>query len=109
MKLSYENEVVRIADLAVVDGMVRNCSFVNCLIIGPAVLAPLEGTSLQNNIFTSPNAAAMFWIIEDGREEVIGAVGLEHCVFENCRFERIGFSGPEHLRAAFQDTGMAPQ
>lgn len=105
-KLTYENEIVRIADLAVVDGMVRNRTFINCLVVGPAVLAPLEGTSIENNIFTTPDARAMFWIIEPNRPEIVGAVGLENCQFEECRFERIGFAGPEDVRAAFLGMGV---
>jgi hypothetical protein len=35
---------------------------------------------------------SVLWDIT-GRNHIIGAVGVENCVFENCTFTNVGFAG----------------
>jgi hypothetical protein len=90
------NQTVRIADFAVTEDVVTNHRFENCVIIGPAVVAPLESTSFVNSGFEAP-PDAILWELPPGRTLVIGAIGLVNCEFDRCKFTRIGLAGPKEF------------
>ncbi|AZH79446.1 hypothetical protein CSX12_13865 [Microbacterium sp. Y-01] len=88
----YENEVVRLADLAVTSDTIEGVTFRDCLVLGPAIVIPMSETSITNGVFTG-DPEALFWELNPARELVIGAIGLVSCEFDGCRFERVGFAG----------------
>lgn len=99
---TFRDEVVRIAELTVTSHEIRGITFVNCHVMGPAVLL-LAGSSLQHCSFDAP-IDAIFWEIPPTREAVVGGVLMENCEFSQCRFTAIGFAGPTELRLAFEQS-----
>lgn len=67
--------------------------FEDCTIIGPAIVAFSEGTSLQLPVFSDPGQIKwLFWVIAQDRK-ALGVIGLKRCLFLRCRFNGIGFCG----------------
>lgn len=102
----YENAVVRIADLTVTTDILQDLTFQGCLILGPSVLVPLDGLTIEGCTFTS-DADAMFWTIPPEKLEVVGAIGLSRVAFRECRFEKIGFAGPPALLSEMKGSTVA--
>lgn len=102
--MNYEKEVIQIALLAGDDGTVRDATFEGCHIKGPAVLAPLGGsTDFEHNTFHSPTPEAMLWEVDpEERGLIVGVVGVENCRFLGCTFSNIGIVGPKELLDRFR-------
>ena len=85
-------------DLATTTPVVGDHEFINCVITGPAVVAPIEQTTISNcSLGGAPDE--ILWPMPPSQSgRVFGAVGLVNCTFERCHFEGIGFTGsPEFL------------
>lgn len=98
----YQDEVIRIAELTVNTSLIEDSEFVNCRIIGPAILGLLGGVTISYSTWVSPSLDAMFWPVPPERNPVIGVVGVRNCTFSNCRFEEIGVAAPPEMRAQFE-------
>jgi hypothetical protein len=98
----FRNQVVRIADLTVNTSMLDGYRFSNCRIIGPAVLALLDGVELISCGWDAPGLDAVFWEVPPTRGPVVGAVGVANCTFSNCTFTLVGVAGPPELRAVLE-------
>jgi hypothetical protein len=73
----------------IIDGKV----FEDCAIVGPAIIASLEGTLFDLCRFGHPGQFKwLFWETAQDRV-VIGVIGLRRCVFRNCNFAGIGLCG----------------
>ena len=72
------------------EGNLRGLSFVNCEIIGPAILYP-DGC-IATNVKTFHKPKDVLWEVYPGRK-LVGAVYMESCTFEDCTFYHIGFAG----------------
>jgi hypothetical protein len=96
MRPRFENKAVRVADLVVTTDVVRETDFVNCQIIGPAIVY-FENCTLVNVIFTG-NLEAMLYEVEESRP-IQGVVVFDRCLFDQSRFERIGLIGTAELLA----------
>lgn len=92
---TYRNMVLRITDLAVNEDVLADLTFENCNIVGPAVLAPLDGTVISNTTWDAPDLDAVLWVIPSERLNILGAIGLLRCTLVGCRFQRIGIAIPE--------------
>jgi hypothetical protein len=93
----FNNDVVRLSDLAVVANVLKEYVFEDCLILGPAVVMPLGSTSIVDcDLGGKPQA--LLWIVEPDRDFIIGSIGLKDCSFRSCAFQRVGFAGPEEFR-----------
>jgi len=91
---AHYREVVRIADLAGHDGIVAGHVFTECQILGPAVLAALEGTvNFEEVSFDVQSVDAMLWEVPPAKT-LVGATGLRHVTFTRCRFSLVGIVGP---------------
>jgi hypothetical protein len=106
----YQERVVRLSEL-VGDRMppvIEGFTFDGCHIVGPAVVA-LEATSPgsggMSNCTFDGEPDALFVQLAPEQEQVIGAVLLKDCQFDNCRFQGVGFldKGRE-LRSRILDT-----
>lgn len=102
------SKIIRVVDLAMLDGVVRKRIFVDCDIYGPAILSARG----ENNIYDSfiqgdPEGS----FIKTSNQTIIGAVIYEDCTFRNCRFYNVGFIGtPEWIeKLKSQITFVAPQ
>jgi hypothetical protein len=96
----YRNQLVRIADHTVVADLIEDLRFENCEIVGPAVLAVLDGNTFNGCGFEG-DADAVIWEVEPDRR-VIGAVGLRRVEFYGCSFKRIGLAMTPELAAVFR-------
>lgn len=101
------NEVIRLADLTVISDTIRSIRFENCMILGPAVVF-LVGSALNECSFDAPGPEAIIWDIAlDRRTEMVGAIAVEGCEFQECRFQNVGFAvdedGANALRATPQN------
>ena len=102
-------EVIRIAELAAeTNSLIERRTFERRIIVGPAVLAPLEGVTISNSSFDA-DPESLFIEIPDGRR-VTGVIGLRHVTFERCEFRNIALAGtPESVaqfRQGFQASGF---
>ena len=71
-------------------------STINAIIVGPAILAPLERVEIRNSSFEG-DPDALFIEIPEGRG-VIGVIGLKNVEFDDCEFRNIGIAGtPESI------------
>jgi hypothetical protein len=98
----YRRDTVRITDLVVTDDFIEDVRFENCQIIGPAVLAPLQGCTFYACEFDSQGPDELFWIIPPERSSFIGAIGLLRVEFYACRFQRIGLAVPKIMVEEFR-------
>lgn len=71
------------------------------MIIGPAVVALLGGSSLLGCSFDG-DLTALLWDVPPERGTIIGAIGLDDCILEDCRLQRIGFAATPELREMFK-------
>lgn len=83
--------VVKIADLVDSRSLVEDRRFEDCEILGPAVLAPLEGVHFLNSTFDGV-FEAVFREVPDGLL-LIGVVALRRVIFDRCKFTNIGIVG----------------
>jgi len=90
----HYREVVQIADLADERGMVRGRTFIDCFVLGPAVLAPLRHAHFVGSRFDIPEGQidAMLWEVPESTIKV-GIIGLTNVSFTGCEFRHIGIAG----------------
>lgn len=97
-----ESQVIRISDLAVTSDVVQGHRFRNCVIFGPAVLAPLSDTAINECQF---EGGPENWFIEvQPPQRLAGIIALVDCSFVRCTFVRIGFVGDAALRELFANS-----
>ncbi len=100
-KTHFERRTVYIAELARKaagikwkDAVLHNITFVECRIVGPAVLALMNtgqfggGDAIIDCSFDE--GAEVAWRPAWGYESYPGIVGAEDCLFRGCRFTRVG-------------------
>lgn len=90
----HADQTIRITDLATTNPVVSDHEFTNCVISGPAVIAPIQQTTISNCSLGGPPDEILWPTPPSQSGRVFGAVGLVNCTFERCRFEGIGFAGP---------------
>lgn len=104
---TVRDEVVRIAEYTVNTSVLEGMTFVNCRMIGPAVLVFLNAVEMSHCTFNAPNLEAVFWEIATDRQVVVGVVGVSNCTFSNCTFENVGLAGPPEMRLVLE-SGFRP-
>jgi hypothetical protein len=95
----FRDEVIRIAELTVNTSTIEGYEFSNCRIIGPAILAFVEGVTVSHCAWEAPGLDAIFWPVPAERGPVVGVVSVVNSTFSNCHFELIGVAGPPEMRA----------
>lgn len=97
----HENKLIRLVDLVVTKRppILVDHEFVNCELVGPAVLQVIDGCAFVGLAIESP---AVFWQLDVGRE-YIGGIGIQRCRFEACSFSGVGFAGNAEFIQAFAD------
>lgn len=98
----FRDEVVRLAALTVNSSTIEGYRFLNCRVIGPAILALLDRVTITHCRWDAPGMEAIFWEVPPERQVVIGAVGVIDCTFSNCAFENVGIAGPIDLRTELE-------
>ena len=97
----HTDEVIRLAVLAGDAATVRDLTFTNCDIQGPAVVL-IDGGKLDGCSFTGGDIDAVVWELPPDRQGIIGAVHVLNCKFFGCRFENIGVTGLPDALANFR-------
>ncbi len=97
--------VIKIADLADSRSLVEDKRFEDCEILGPAVIAPLEGVHFLNSSFGG-NFESVFREVPQGLP-LIGVVALRRVIFDRCQFTNIGIVGT-HEFIAMASKGFVP-
>lgn len=92
LSASYiDGKSLYLSDLTRQNWIVRNRTFENCFIRGPAVVAVMVGTDFINCSFAEGgDQKSLVWPVGPGRADHVGAIGLEGCIFRNCTFLRVG-------------------
>lgn len=88
-------ETLRLTDIPK-DGtrdLIRGYVFIDCRIVGPAVIHIDHGT-LSNCVINAHPLThdSIIWPVSDSQPVIVGAVIAQNCTFENCSFEGIGFA-----------------
>lgn len=78
----YRNETLQLTSLAVVQASIEHVTFETCR-LGPAVVLPLGGTTMQE-CSSAGDFEAVVWEVPDDRTEVIGALALVGCSLIGC-------------------------
>lgn len=86
----HEGEEVEIYTLADESGLIRNHSFLNCEIVGPAVLGTSESV-FRFNRTTNKIDYAVF-DLKPTQVGIVGALKVHRCSFEYCLFHNVGFA-----------------
>ena len=94
----FRDQVVTVSSLVVTGPMIENYTFINCRIVGPAVLGIVDGVSFEYCNFEA-EVDAFYWEVDpDTRPLVVGAVGLFNVRFVSCTFQAIGIAGTAEFR-----------
>lgn len=72
--------------------VINSAVFSNCEIIGPGMIGFDSATRLDNcEFYYGESLESMLVLITGGTRMVTGAVGFTNCVFDHCKFSRVGF------------------
>lgn len=85
-----EGRDVHLADLARNDSRIRGWTFINCDIYGPAVVAAVDGTTIEDHKWIVEEADSVNWPIIPGRSYHTGVFILDGCTIKGCTFIRVG-------------------
>src|SRR3954468_21803080 len=83
---------IEIYGLANEAGIVDGHDFDGDTIVGPAMLAPLDGCKFQGNNWGDPFDQVFH---RTKKSFVVGVIGLWNVSFTDCSFEKVGFMGPD--------------
>ncbi len=104
------SQVVRLADVALTTSAVQNRVFVECLILGPAVVAPLEALTISGCSFDG-TSESMFLLLPEEQNTVMGVIALYNAHFYDCRFQNVAILGKaaalEQFRQGFPTEDQA--
>jgi len=93
-------EVVRIANEADRHSLIENARWEGAIIMGPAVIAPLNDVTITNSNWGAPTEALFIEIDED--RPVVGLIGLKNVTFNDCEFRNIAIAGTPDSIADFK-------
>ncbi len=83
-------------------------SFVDCILVGPAVLIPTAETRFGNCNFGDVEGDVRNLFLSAAGTRIIGGLSVAGCVFERCLFHGVGLVGDEAVIAAFVTTVVVP-
>lgn len=84
-------KLLRLVDEVGTNSIIENKTFENTLIVGPAIIAPLDHVTMEHNVFDG-DAESLFLEVPSGRR-LLGVVGLRNVTFKRCEFRNIGIAG----------------
>ena len=96
----HEGEVIEIYALADERGTIQNHGFVNCKIVGPAVIVANQSVWGGNRTTTGLERAILD--LNPDQTIITGALAVYRCSFEGCLFHRISFVTPAEQREDFK-------
>lgn len=104
MSVATERRQIRLAEEADEQGLIENQTYQDAVILGPAVVAPIEDVTLDSNRFLL-DPKGLFLPVPEGAP-IQGAIGLRHVTFRRCEFHNVAIAGTPQviadLRAQFE-------
>lgn len=99
----YEDEVVRVVDLFTTADFLEGYVFINCHLVGPAVIGMLGELVVEQCLFDPgvSDPQGMFWVMPPA-QSFVGIVGFYRTEFRGCRFDRIGIAAPAEILDNFR-------
>jgi hypothetical protein len=91
----------RITDLEPGSRIIRDRTFVDCVIHGPAIFV-LDQSPLYEARLSPSDAESLLWDI-GYRGHLAGVIAIKHCVFRRCTFVGVGFAGPPQFIQEFRN------
>ena len=89
-------ELFRLTLLRTRTNVLRDMTFHNCMLEGPAVMVALGGVQLEAcNVGDSRGDMRNLLLRPLSADTVTGAIAFENCRFVDCDFYAVGFTGPE--------------
>lgn len=85
------NMDIRISDLVREDFTIRNKTFENCRIYGPAIITLTSGNVISHNKFMEVDIEGTFIVTTNNA--ILNAIALEGCIITNCTLHKISFIG----------------
>lgn len=89
--------------------LIEGRTFDNALILGPAIIAPLERFEMRECTWEGADIDSLFIEVSEGRT-LVGVIGLNDVTFTRCRFQNVGVIGPrrtiEFLRTGISGTDV---
>lgn len=96
----FRNKKILICELARDELQIRNKRFEDCELVGPAIILIMGSTLLANSHFEGSFEDTVIIIQEERR--LVGVVGFEDCVFERCKFLKVGIIITPSLEEKFR-------
>lgn len=98
---SFEKEAIWLPLLAIHtlnagQGVIRDKTFTDCVIEGPALVAVLEGTTFDACQMGAATDMKSMLFAPQG-SHLVGAIGLQQCRFVRCRFAQIAYTGSDEF------------
>jgi hypothetical protein len=85
-------------------------TFERCRFEGPAVLLALGGAIFDNcNMGESGGDVRNLLLAPVGAEKVVGVIPMRNCVFRDCAFYMVGFTGPTNFLKQFNQVVSLPE
>jgi len=75
--------------------------FIDCVLEGPAMIAPLAGTTFDScDMGAVENPHSLLFKAQGPK--LVGVIGFRDCTFVRCRFRQVGFSGHDDFIEAMK-------
>lgn len=106
-RATFEKEAVWLPMLAVQhwnagEMAIKDKTFTDCVIEGPAVMAVMNGTTFDNCAMGTTSDARTLLYRPVSKDKMAGVVGVSNCRFLRCRFVQVGFTGSDELLAELE-------
>jgi hypothetical protein len=98
----HKGETIEIYTLADERGLIYNHGFIDCTIVGPAVLGTNESIWISNRTTTRLEHA--IYRLDPQQTTITGTLAMVRCSFERCLFHRIGFATHADQREEFRNS-----
>ncbi len=99
-------DVIRIVDKVGINSLIEDQKFENALIVGPAVLAPIDRATIEDCTFDG-TPDSIFIEVPEGRR-VLGVIGLKNTSFRRCEFRNIAIMGTPKAIRGFRKGFVGP-
>ena len=85
--------------------VIRDRTFRNCRLEGPAVLLILSGTTFDRCDIGYGAGSTRNLLFQPLGEKATGAIAFENCRFEGCQFFAVGYTGSQVVIDALSQVG----
>lgn len=104
---TFEREAVWLPLLAVQhwnagEMAIRDKTFTDCVIEGPAVMAVMSGTVFDSCAMGMTSDVRTLLYRPVSEDKMAGVIGVANCRFLRCRFVQVGFTGSHELVAELE-------